>query len=134
MEVKLYVGNLSYATTEEEIRELFEQAGSVVSVELIRDRDTNRSKGFAFVAMGSQKEAEQAINQYNGYLLSGRNLTVNVARPREERPRTYGNNRSGGYERRGGGSGCSGGGYNRRGSSGGSGGGGRDRRGGKDWY
>jgi RNA recognition motif-containing protein len=133
MEVKLYVGNLSYATTEEEIRELFEQAGSVVSVELIRDRDTNRSKGFAFVAMGSQKEAEQAINQYNGYLLSGRNLTVNVARPREERPRTYGGNRSGGYDKRGGGSG---GGYNRRGSggSGSSSGGGRDRRGGKDWY
>lgn len=127
MEVKLYVGNLSYATTEEEIRELFEQAGSVVSVELIRDRDTNRSKGFAFVAMGSQQEAQQAINQYHGYLLGGRNLTVNVARPREERPRTYSNNRSGGgYDRRGGS-----GGYNKRSSSGG---GGRDRRGGKDWY
>ncbi len=128
MEVKLYVGNLSYATTEEEIRELFEQAGSVVSVELIRDRDTNRSKGFAFVAMGTQQEAQQANNQYNGYLLGGRNLTVNVARPREERPRTYSNNRSGGYDKRGG----SGGGYNKRGGS--SSGGGRDRRGGKDWY
>lgn len=128
MEVKLYVGNLSYATTEEEIRELFEQAGSVVSVELIRDRDTNRSKGFAFVAMGSQQEAQQAINQYNGYLLGGRNLTVNVARPREERPRSYGSS-GGGYDKRGGGSS---GGYNKRGGSGG--GSGRDRRGGKDWY
>lgn len=129
MEVKLYVGNLSYATTEAELRELFEQAGNVVSVELIRDRDTNRSKGFAFVAMGSQDDAQQAINQYHGYLLGGRNLTVNIARPREERPRTYGNNRPGGFDKRGGG----GGGYNKRGSSSSS-GGGRDRRGGKDWY
>lgn len=127
MEVKLYVGNLSYATTEEELRELFAQAGTVASVELIKDRDTNRSKGFGFVAMSTQAEAQDAINKFNGYLLGGRNLTVNVARPREERSSGYGGRSSGG------GGGGYGGGYGNK--RGGSRSGGRDRRGGgKDWY
>ncbi len=130
MEVKLYVGNLSYATTEEELRELFAQAGTVASVELIKDRDTNRSKGFGFVAMSTQAEAQNAISKFNGYLLGGRNLTVNVARPREERSSGYGGRSSGGGGYSGGGSGGYG---NKRGGS--RSGGGRDRRsGGKDWY
>jgi len=85
MEAKLYVGNLSYDTTEQGLRELFMQAGSVTSVALIKDRDSGRSKGFAFVEMGSQSEAQKAISMFNGYTLNERQLTVNVARPREER-------------------------------------------------
>ena len=87
METKLYVGNLSYDTTEEELRRLFDQAGTVVSVELIKDRDTRRSKGFAFVEMGNQVDVEQAITTLNGYRLDNRQIKVNIARPREERPR-----------------------------------------------
>lgn len=87
METKLYVGNLSYDTTEEELRRLFDQAGTVVSVELIKDRDTRRSKGFAFVEMGNQVDVEQAISTLNGYRLDNRQIKVNIARPREERPR-----------------------------------------------
>lgn len=85
MEAKLYVGNLSYETTEQGLRELFMQAGNVISVALIKDRDTNRPKGFAFVEMGSQSEAQKAISMFNSYTLNDRQLTVNVARPREER-------------------------------------------------
>jgi RNA recognition motif-containing protein len=85
MEAKLYVGNLSYETTEQNLRELFMQAGSVVSVALIKEPGTNRSKGFAFVEMSSQADAQKAISMFNGYSLSERQLTVNVARPREER-------------------------------------------------
>ena len=96
MEVKLYVGNLSYATTEDDLRALFAQAGAVKSVALIKDRDTGRSKGFAFVEMETQAEAQKAISQFNGSQLHDRALTVNLARPREERPR-------GGFENRGGG-------------------------------
>jgi cold-inducible RNA-binding protein len=87
MEKKLYVGNLSYNTTEAELRELFSQAGSVASVELIKDRDTGSSKGFAFIEMDSQSDAEKAISTFNGYNLDNRSLKVNFARPREERPR-----------------------------------------------
>jgi RNA recognition motif-containing protein len=86
METKLYVGNLNYATTEDDLRALFSQAGAVESVELIKDRDTGRSKGFAFVQMGSQVDAETAISKFNGYTLANRALKVNIARPREERP------------------------------------------------
>lgn len=87
MEKKLYVGNLSYSTTEEDLRALFSQAGTVESVELIKDRDTGNSKGFAFVEMGTQSDAEKVITTYNGYSLGNRQIKVNIARPREERPR-----------------------------------------------
>jgi RNA recognition motif-containing protein len=85
MEVKLYVGNLAYSTTEEELRALFAQAGTVASVALIKDRNTGQSKGFAFVEMSSQAEAQDAISKFNGQSLNARELTVNMARPREER-------------------------------------------------
>ncbi len=97
MEVKLYVGNLSYDTTEEEIRNLFAQAGTVSEVALIKDRGTGTSKGFAFVTMSSQDEAKKAIEQFNGQALGNRELTVNAARPREERSGGYDSNRGGGY-------------------------------------
>jgi len=87
METKLYVGNLPYTTTEEDLRMLFSQAGAVASVELIKDRDTGDSKGFAFIEMSNQSEAEQAIGSFNGYTLDNRQIKVSVARPREERPR-----------------------------------------------
>ena len=85
MEAKLYVGNLSYETTEQELRDLFMQAGNVVSVALIKEPGTNRSKGFAFVEMGSQNEVQKEISMFNGHSLNERQLTVNLARPREER-------------------------------------------------
>lgn len=85
MEVKLYVGNLSYETSEDDLRALFSQVGTVASVALIKDRDTGRSKGFAFVEMTTQSEAQTAISTYSGYKLKDRDLTVNMARPREER-------------------------------------------------
>ncbi len=85
METKLYVGNLSYQTTEDDLRTLFAQAGTVTSVALIKDRATGRSKGFAFVEMSSQSEVEEAIRMFNSYNLDDRQLTVNIARPREER-------------------------------------------------
>jgi cold-inducible RNA-binding protein len=127
METKLYVGNLPYSSTEDELRTLFSQAGTVASVALIKDRDTGNSKGFAFVEMSSQSEAEKAIQMFNGYRMSNREIKVNIARPREESgPRGGGG--GGGY---GGGSrgGGGGGGYG-GGSGGGSRGGGQDRRGG----
>ena len=96
MEVKLYVGNLPYDTTEEDLRTLFTQAGTVASVAVIKDRDTGRSKGFAFVEMGSQADAQNAISKFNSYRLGDRTLTVNPARPREERS-SYGGRSSGGY-------------------------------------
>ena len=85
MSVKLYVGNLAYSTTEEELRTLFAQAGAVTSVALIKDRFTGDSKGFAFVEMESQADAQKAITQFNGTKLGDRDLKVNLARPREER-------------------------------------------------
>jgi RNA recognition motif-containing protein len=90
MESKLYVGNLSYSTTEDDLRQLFAQAGNVKSVSVIKDRDTGRSKGFAFVEMGSDDDAQKAISQFNGQSFQDRSLKVNVARPREDRPRTGG--------------------------------------------
>jgi RNA recognition motif-containing protein len=111
MENKLYVGNLSYNTTEDELRELFGQAGTVTSVAIIKDRDTGRSKGFGFVEMSNQSEAQKAISLFNAYKLNDRELTVNIARPREERPR------GGGFGDRRGGGGR--GGRDRRGSGGG---------------
>src|SRR5215211_6629253 len=84
MTKRIYVGNLSYQTTENDLTTLFEQAGQVESVNVITDRDTGRSKGFAFVEM-SNEDADKAITQFNGAEVNGRALTVNEARPREER-------------------------------------------------
>jgi RNA recognition motif-containing protein len=126
MDTKLYVGNLSYSATEQELQELFGQAGTVVSATIIKDRETKRSKGFGFVEMSSQAEAENAIKMFNGFSLSNRELTVNIARPREERSTGGGGGGYGGY--RGGSSGGSRGGRSSGGGSrGGSGGGYRDR-------
>ena len=105
MEVKLYVGNLSYSTSEDELRTLFAQAGNVVSVAVIKDRDTGSSKGFAFVEMTTQAEAQTAISLFHNYQLGERPLTVNMARPREERSGSRdGGNRGGGSNRQRGGS------------------------------
>lgn len=87
MEAKIYVGNLSYAITEQGLRELFMQAGNVTSVALIKEPGTQRSKGFAFVEMGSPSEVQKAIGMFNGYTLDERQMSVSVARPREERNR-----------------------------------------------
>ena len=100
MATKLYVGNLPYSTMEEDLRTLFAQAGTVVSVDVIKDRDTGRSKGFAFVEMSAQSEAEQAIKLFNGYEIENRQLKVNPARPKEERSGSYSGSRSGDYDRR----------------------------------
>ena len=85
MNEKLYVGNLAYSTTEDDLRQLFAQAGSVSTCDLIKDRDTGQSKGFAFVTMGTQAEAEKATSMFNAYSLGQRALTVNIAKPREAR-------------------------------------------------
>ncbi|MGD0651533.1 MAG: RNA-binding protein [Verrucomicrobiia bacterium] len=96
MATKLFVGNLSFNTTEGDILDLFKQAGNVVKCELIVDKFTNKSRGFAFVEMGSQEEATKAVAELNGKELDGRALTVNEARPREERPRgDFGGGRGG---------------------------------------
>jgi RNA recognition motif-containing protein len=96
METNLYVGNVDYSATEDDLRRLFTQAGEVQSVRVIKDRDTGRSKGFAFVEMSTQAEAEKAISLLNGFSFHDRPLTVNLARPREDRAR----NRGGGQQRR----------------------------------
>ncbi|MEW5872772.1 MAG: RNA-binding protein [Chloroflexota bacterium] len=84
MDTKLYVGNLPFTTTEEDLQAMFSQAGTVASVEVIKDRFTGKSKGFAFVQMGSQSDAEKAIAMFNGSSMGNREIRVNVARPREE--------------------------------------------------
>jgi len=86
MGTKLYVGNLSFNTTENELQELFSQAGTVQEVTLMQDKFTGKSRGFAFGTMGSEQEAQNAITQFNGKSVEGRSLTVNEARPREPRP------------------------------------------------
>ena len=97
MGTKLFVGNLSFNTTEGQILELFKTVGNVSSCELILDKFTSKSRGFAFVEMGSQEEANKAVTELNGKELDGRALTVNEARPREERPRgDFGGGRGGG--------------------------------------
>ncbi len=85
MTMKLYVGNLPFKTTSQDLEEMFAQAGTVESATLVTDRDTGRSRGFGFVEMASREEGEAAIRQFNGAEIGGRNLTVNEARPREER-------------------------------------------------
>jgi cold-inducible RNA-binding protein len=108
MSTKLFVGNLSFDTTENDLQDAFAAHGTVVEANLMMDRSTGRPRGFGFVTMSTPEEAQKAIEALNGKQLGGRALTVNVARPREERP--------GG-----------GGGGGRRGGYGGGGGGGRDR-------
>ena len=93
---KLYVGNLAYSVRDESLHEAFAQFGQVTSAKVMMDRDTGRSKGFGFVEMGSDAEAQSAINGMNGQELDGRAVVVNEARPREERPGGFGGGRSGG--------------------------------------
>ena len=122
--MKLYVGNLAFQTSSQDLQQLFEQIGTVQSASVIEDRETGRSRGFGFVEMASKEEGEQAISEYHGKEFNGRNLTVNEARPRDDR----GGNRGGGGGRGfGGGGGRNGGG---RGGYGGGGGGGRGGYGG----
>ncbi|MBI2411160.1 MAG: RNA-binding protein [Candidatus Kerfeldbacteria bacterium] len=87
MATKLFVGGISYSTTEDGLREAFAQAGNVVSCNIIMDKMTGRSKGFGFVEMGSDEEAQAAIQMWNGQELDGRRLKVDEARPRDDRPR-----------------------------------------------
>jgi RNA recognition motif-containing protein len=125
MSMKLYVGNLAFQTSSEDLQQLFAQAGTVESASVVEDRDTGRSRGFGFVEMASKEEGEAAIAQFNGTEFNGRNLTVNEARPREDRGnRGGGGGRGGGYGGgRGGGGGGRGGGYGGGGGRGGGGGG-----------
>ncbi len=120
MGTKLYVGNLSFRTTSEELRDAFAAVGTVESASVIEDRDTGRSRGFAFVEMATAEEAAAAIEQFNGKDFGGRNLTVNEAKPRADRGGGGGGGGRGGY-------GGGGGGYGGGGDLGGYGGGGGDR-------
>ncbi len=110
MSMKLYVGNLSFGTTEEDLQQLFSQVGTVDSASMVTDRDTGRSRGFAFVEMSSKSEGEAAIAKFNGSELNGRSLTVNEARPRENQGGGFGGGRGGGRGGGGGGRGGYGGG------------------------
>jgi RNA recognition motif-containing protein len=126
MGTKLYVGNLSFNTTENELQELFSQAGAVQEVTLMQDKFTGKSRGFAFVTMGSEQDAQNAISKINGQTVEGRTLTVNEARPREPRPPGGGGGGGGGRGYGGGGGGYGGGGGGYGGGGGGYGGGRRD--------
>jgi len=136
---KLYVGNLSYNVRDEDLQQAFAQYGNVSSAKVMMDRDTGRSKGFGFVEMGTDAEAQAAINGMNGQSLDGRAIVVNEARPREERPGGFG---GGGGRPSGGGGGFGGGGGGRSGGGGGGfggggggyGGGGGSRSGGGGGY
>jgi RNA recognition motif-containing protein len=110
MGTRLYVGNLSYDTTSNDLDALFKEAGEVANCDVVMDRISGRSKGFAFVEMGSQADANKAIEQLNGKDFQGRELTVNEARPRAERPTSFGGGGGGGYSGGGGGGGYGGGG------------------------
>jgi RNA recognition motif-containing protein len=142
---KLYVGNLAYSVRDDSLQQAFSQFGTVTSAKVMMDRETGRSKGFGFVEMGSDAEAQSAINGMNGQALEGRPLVVNEARPREDRPGGFGGGGGsrggyggggGGYGGGGGGGGYGGGGgggrspYGRGGGGGGYGGGGGGGRGG----
>ena len=138
---KLYVGNLSYEVQDRDLQQLFAQYGTVSSARVVTDRDTGRSKGFGFVEMSTDEEAEASISALNGHEVGGRALTVNEARPKEDRPsgggrgfgggggggRGFGGGGGGGYS---GGGGSYGGGGGRGGDRGGRGGSGGGRRGG----
>jgi RNA recognition motif-containing protein len=138
MGTRLYVGNLSYSVDSSELQQLFGQHGTVNSAEVISDRMTGRSKGFGFVEMSNDEEAQAAVAALNGQQHGGRALTVNEAKPREDRPRSGGGG-GGGYGGGGGGGGRGGyggggGGGGRGGYGGGGGGGGGRERGGRDRY
>jgi RNA recognition motif-containing protein len=120
--MNLYIGNLSWSISEPELQQTFEAYGEVSSCKIVKDKMTNRSKGFAFVEMPNDDEANAAISALNGTDVKGRNISVNEARPREERPQGGG----GGYRGGGGGGNRGGGGYG-GGSGGYGGGGGRNR-------
>ncbi len=135
---KLYVGNLSYNVRDDDLQQTFAQFGTVSSAKVMMDRETGRSKGFGFVEMGSDAEAQAAINGMNGQQMDGRALVVNEARPREERPGGFGGGGSrggfggggGGYGGGGGAGRSGGGGFGGSGGGGGYGGGGGGRSGG----
>jgi cold-inducible RNA-binding protein len=95
MSMKLYVGNLSFQTSSDDLNSLFAQAGTVESAAVVEDRETGRSRGFGFVEMSSKEEAQKAIEQFNGKEVNGRNLNVNEAKPREDRGRGFGGNGGG---------------------------------------
>jgi RNA recognition motif-containing protein len=122
MSIKLFVGNLSFNATQEQLQDLFAAHGTVTEVDVIKDKFSGRPRGFAFVSMETKEAADAAVQALNGKEIDGRALTVNEARPREERPPRSGGGGGGGY--RGGGGGGGGGGY--RGGGGGGGGGGRE--------
>ncbi len=122
MSIRLFVGNLNFKTSSEDLQELFSQVGEVQSASVVTDRETGRSRGFGFVEMASQEDGQRAIEQFNGKEYNGRNLTVNEARPREDR----GFGGGGGGGNRGGYGGNRGGGGGGRGGYGG--GGGREPR------
>ena len=106
MSTKLYVGNLAFQTTSQDLQELFAQAGTVQSASVVEDRDTGQSRGFAFIEMSTDAEAASAIEQFNGKEVGGRALKVNEAKPRENRSgggRGFGGNRHGSDRNRGGG-------------------------------
>ena len=124
MSMKLYVGNLSFDTNNQDLEELFGQAGTVQSANVVEDRETGRSRGFGFVEMSSKEEGEAAIAQFNGQEVNGRALNVNEAKPRENRPGGGGGGGRGGY---------GGGGGGRGGNRGGGGGGGYGGGGGSRW-
>ena len=139
---KLYVGNLAYSVRDQDLQDAFGAYGQVQSAKVMMDRDTGRSKGFGFVEMESDADAQSAINGLNGQPLAGRSIVVNVARPREERPSGFrspygGSGGGGGREGGGGGYGGGGAGGGRReggGGYGGGGGGGGRREGGGGGY
>ena len=110
--MNIYVANIPFKASEDELRELFEQHGEVASVKIIMDKETNRSRGFGFVEMNDSEAAKQAINELNGHSFLGKELLVNEARPKSDTPRSGGFNRGGGggYGNRGGG----GGGFNKK--------------------
>jgi RNA recognition motif-containing protein len=126
---KLYVGNLAYSVRDDSLQQAFAQFGTVTSAKVMMDRDTGRSKGFGFVEMGSDAEAQAAINGMNGQALEGRAIVVNEARPREDRPGGGGGG-GGGYGGGGRSGGGGGGGYGGGGGGTGGGGGGRSPYGG----
>ncbi len=128
---KLYVGNLAYSVRDDSLLQAFSQFGTVTSAKVMMDRETGRSKGFGFVEMGTDAEAQAAINGMNGQPVDGRAIVVNEARPREERPGGFGGGGGGGgYGGGGGGTGGGGGGGGRSPYGGGGGGGGRSPYGG----